>query len=139
MYHTGDAGNTWSASTGDISKSIGHSIAAAGFTIYSGTDMSYGLYKTTDKGRSWKNVKIPTWRVAWVATTATKVYASCGYLSDQAQIIHASLSNDTLWTKDPVPQIIGNCPNNPAVTFDGSHYIIVAVMHKGGIWRYVEP
>jgi hypothetical protein len=32
-----------------------------------------------------------------------------------------------------------NGVNDPAITFDGANYVVLAPQHKGGIWRYVEP
>jgi hypothetical protein len=37
------------------------------------------------------------------------------------------------------PLNTGDGPKRAAVTFDGTHYIIVAGNWLGGLWRYVEP
>ena len=80
--------------------------------------------------------------MGWVAVTATHVYVNNGYSWDPPSALgHAPLDDDENWTTtDAVPAAMSQTGvNNPAVTYDGKHYILITPQHKGGVWRYVEP
>jgi len=75
--------------------------------------------------------------ISWVAATATKLYAS----NDRSNphIFHTSLANDQVWVDDGAPGMGQAGANTPGVIFDGTHYVIIAPVSRGGVWRYVEP
>jgi hypothetical protein len=72
--------------------------------------------------------------------TAKNIYAqnpgASGGLVDQTQSQRAAFPGDT-WTTWDLK--MSNGPKRAAVSFDGSHYIIVGGNWNAGIWRYVEP
>jgi hypothetical protein len=139
LWRSTDGGANWTKSGGSAAAGMGHSIARAGSVYYTGSDYHDGVFKTTDKGATWTHVPAPGNQVSWVATTATKVYACNGYVT-APHILHASLSNDSMWIDDGNPTGMSHGgANNPGVLFDGSHYIIIAGQETGGLWRYVEP
>jgi hypothetical protein len=138
MYRTIDGGLTWSV-VGTQSNMIGRAFSITGSTMYAGTDFNGGAYKSPDKGITWTKLPLTANQVSWVVPTATKVYASSAYTS-APHIWHASLSDDSKWVDDGIPEgMTGNGANSPGVIFDGSHYIIIAAQQSGGLWRYVEP
>jgi hypothetical protein len=118
---------------------MSHGLWITGSTVYSGTDYLGGLYKSTDKGASWKKTNCPGNKIAWVAATATRIYANNGYTSDQAVINSALLADDTKWTSVSPAGMNGNGAAGADVTFDGKNYIVFACQQKAGVWRYVEP
>jgi hypothetical protein len=68
------------------------------------------------------------------------VYTSSGSPWDpNPTFYHAALDNDTAWTSEPYPEGMFENGVRATVTFDGSHYVIIAAQHKAGVWRYVEP
>jgi hypothetical protein len=142
FWRSTDTGATWNLSTGDTSKGMGHSIARAGGAIYSGSDFWSGAFKTTDRGASWTKLPTPGGGVSWIATTSKNLYVSSGAFVPP-HILHAPLSNDmsaAAWVDDGNPAgMSANGANNPAVIFDGTHYVVVAGQEMGGLWRYVEP
>lgn len=139
-YRSTDGGLSWSIASIHSPHSIGQVMAEAGSTIYSASDFQGGVYKTTDKGATWSQVPTPVGQIGWVAATASRIYASSGgmYNTTNPIIINAPLTNDTKWIADTIPTI-GDGAFAPAVTFDGTHYIVIADMQQGGLWRYVEP
>ena len=59
FWRTTDAGETWSKSTGDAAGGMGHSIAKAGDVYYTGSDYHDGVFRSNDKGASWKRLPAP--------------------------------------------------------------------------------
>jgi photosystem II stability/assembly factor-like uncharacterized protein len=138
MWRTTDGGATWNEVVGgELGRNIGRSFAWAGSTVYAGTDYYGGVFKTTDRGASWKKV-LNASRVSWVVATNTMVYAADGYGGSPTKIMRAAQNNDTVWTADASVTMNDN-GHTADVTHDGSHYIIIAPQHKAGVWRYVEP
>jgi len=144
FWRTTDAGQTWSKSTGDAAGGMGHSIAKAGDVYYTGSDYHDGVFRSNDKGASWKRLPAPGNKIGWIAVTKKNVYACNGYSGDPPHILHAPLSDDTKWVDDGTPQGMAWCnANNPGVMFDGTHEVLL-VPAPGtappiGMWRYVEP
>jgi len=140
MFRTADGAGTWTDLGEAPARAIGRSLTHAGSTFYAGTDYNSNVVKSTDQGATWTKLANSGGQISWVVTTATKVYASGGYTSD-ATIRHANLSNDSAWMVDRLGTGQGKNGNghDAKVTFDGTHYIIIAAQHNAGIWRYVEP
>jgi hypothetical protein len=138
MYRTTDGGANW-ADLGDApQRGMGHILARAGFTLYTGADYNSGVAKSLDMGLTWKKVANTGGQVSWVVTTATKVYASDAYQGTPT-IRHADLTSDAVWTSETPPSSMNGNGSFAVVTFDGAHHIIVAAQHTAGVWRYVEP
>ena len=139
FYRTTDAGVTWKASDGMFSGgSIGRAFSIVGSTIYAGSDFTSNMFKSPDNGITWAKVSTTGNQFSWVVATKTKLYAS--NMRDNPHILHASLTNDAMWTDDGNPSgMTSGGSQNPAVLFDGEHYVLIAPQEKGGLWRYVEP
>jgi len=138
-YRTTDGGATWTDLGVQPARNLGRVASGSGSTTYSGTDYTDGVWKSADQGKSWTKLQNSGGHVSWVATTATKIYASDGlYENAQTVIRHADLSNPTTWTSD-MPSGMNDNGIGAAVTFDGTHYVIITGQATSGAWRYVEP
>ncbi len=139
MQRTTDGGATWNPIGLPPERSIGRNFVFVGSTIYSGTDYSGSVYKSTDRGASWSSTGSGG-KSSWVTATATTLYAGSGYgyAAGAAQVLHAPLNNDTAWVSD-TPAGMMQDGSYAVTTFDGSHYVIIAAQQRSGIWRYVEP
>jgi acyl-coenzyme A thioesterase PaaI-like protein len=139
MQRTTDGGVTWNPIGLPPERSIGRNPAVSGSTIYSGTDYSGSVYKSTDRGASWQSLKSGG-KTSWVTVTATNLYVGSGYgyAAGAAQVLQAPLSNDTSWVTE-TPAGMMQDGSYAVTTFDGSHYIIIAAQQRSGVWRYVEP
>jgi hypothetical protein len=137
VYRTTDSAVTWNVDDGMVSGNLGRSTYIVGSTIYAGTDYAGGVYKSTDKGLTWTDLKAPGNKISWVVATATKLYVS----NDRSDphVYHAALANDEVWVDDGVPGMVHGGANTPGVLFDGEHYVLVVPAERGGVWRYVEP
>jgi hypothetical protein len=135
LWHTGDAGVTW-AKVSDYPISSLRVCNAGGATYASGSN---GLYKSTDKGRTWSRLA-NTNSTSTVVATATTLYTSQspGWDADPC-LRHAPLDNDEAWVDDPWPHGMLTGAFDANVTFDGTNYVIITGNHKNGVWRYVEP
>jgi hypothetical protein len=140
MFRTTDGARNWTGLGEAPARAIGRSFTKAGSTIYAGTDYNSNVVKSTDQGASWTKLPNSGGQISWVVTTATKVYASGGY-SIEPTIRHALLTNDATWVTDlPSSGKSANANGHDAkVTFDGTHYIIIAAQHVAGVKRYIEP
>jgi hypothetical protein len=137
VYRTTDSAVTWKVDDGMVSGNLGRSNYIVGSTIYAGTDYAGGVYKSTDKGLTWTDLKAPGNKISWVVATATKLYVS----NDRSDphVFHAALANDDVWVDDGAPGMVHGGANTPGVLFDGEHYVLVVPAERGGVWRYVEP
>jgi hypothetical protein len=138
VFRTTDCGATWTQ-TGMLGYNC-ESPLVMGSTVYIGSVTS-GLFKSTDKGASWKTLRTD-WNFVVVAT-ATKLYV-CNSPSAAGgggqRLISASISNDAVWNAVPGASITSNgTPTSAVVTYDGTHYIILGAQAWNGVMRYVEP
>ena len=78
--------------------------------------------------------------MSWVVASATKLYLSAGYVTPPiVRSADLDASADATWTDMDTPTSMDSNGTHADVTFDGSHYIVLASQHTSGIWRYVEP
>jgi len=138
MYRTTDGGGTWSDLGNAPQRGMGHILARAGTTLYTGADYNSGVAKSTDMGLTWKQIANTGGQVSWVVATPTKVYASDAYQGTPT-IRHADLANDAAWSSDNPPSSMNANGSFAVPIFDGVHHVIVAAQHTAGVWRYVEP
>jgi hypothetical protein len=146
LFRSTDAGMSWSKVDGPVAKGMVGGVEAVCFqwcraesAIYT-ESTSDGIYKTTDKGASWTKVAGSGSVSQWVVATKKMLYASNGNPWDTNPILYrAPLDHDTAWQTEPFPAGMITNGVRAAVTFDGSHSIIIAAQHKAGAWRYVEP
>jgi photosystem II stability/assembly factor-like uncharacterized protein len=143
---TSNGGTSWAVPNGVSGLEHAHGnaqIFQTGSTIFlPGTyGPGNGLYKSTDRGQSFKRVVDATLSVAW--GTEKNVYAMWGWACSKCDLgagftVAPMPAGDT-FAKPAVPAglIIG--PRNLAVTSDGNHNIFVGSMWASGVWRYVEP
>ena len=139
MFHTTDAGATWTNRGNTPGRSIGRQWAFSGSRVYAGTDYNDGVYRLSESGDSWNRLG-NFGNVSWVVATGTRVYASAGQdFGPIPTFYSAPLSDDTNWTSQAGPSGMDGNGHDAAVTTDGSRYVIIAPQHTAGIWRYVEP
>jgi hypothetical protein len=99
----------------------------------------WGVFRSMDLGVTWTHLGSGQAQGV-VYGTDKNIYtqnpgASMG-TEDQTQSERAAQPGDT-WTTWPLTMTNG--PKRAAVTFDGTHNIIVGGNWNAGIWRYVEP
>jgi hypothetical protein len=136
MHRTTDAGVTWSDAGKAPALSLGRCFTRAGSTFYSGSES--GVWRSGDKGITWTHLANSGGQIGWVVVTATQIYASDGHFIGPT-IRHAKIASDSSWTSDPPPAGMSDNSWDAKVTFDGTHYIIIASQGNAGVWRYVEP
>jgi hypothetical protein len=143
---TSNAGGQWTIPTGLKGFTHPHGNAQ----IYQHGDTLFvpgtggpgdGLYKSTDRGRSFTRVLEGGLSIAW--GTDKNVYAMWGWACSKcdlgASFAVAPLPAGTSFTKPPVPAGLEIGANHIVVTSDGTHNIFVGTMWAAGVWRYVEP
>jgi hypothetical protein len=137
-YRTTDGAASWDDLGAVPMRGLGRHVVQAGSTAYAGTDYNDTAYKSIDMGKTWTKLTGAGGQVSWVVATRTKLYTSGGYTTPPA-LRHADIDHDTTWITDGTPQGMNDNGTHATVTFDGTHYVIIASQHKSGIWRYIEP
>jgi hypothetical protein len=99
--------------------------------------------RSTDYGQTWAHVG-PTGAEALVFGTYTHIYTLWGWPIGIGGSVDPSLwTSDQpgtgTWTQPGTPAAMTQGPGSTAVTYDGSHYIIVTGNYNAGLWRYIEP
>jgi hypothetical protein len=143
---TSNAGAQWTIPTGLNGLTHAHGNAQIfqnGDTIFvPGTGgPGDGLYKSTDKGKTFTKVLGGGLSIAW--GTSKNVYTMWGWACSKcdlgASFQVAPLPAGTMFTKPTVPAGLNIGANHIVVTSDGKHNIFVGTMWASGVWRYVEP
>ncbi|HEX2584318.1 MAG TPA: hypothetical protein VHL14_04245 [Steroidobacteraceae bacterium] len=107
---------------------------------------SGGVWRTQDAGAHWQALYSSTDGYFWangVIGTRDFLYAwddgsNLGGIGGPH--LHVAPRNPgTNWTQMSAPPEMSNGPQKMAVTFDGTHYILVGGALNAGVWRYVEP
>jgi len=101
----------------------------------------WGVYRSTDFGATWTHLGSGAAQGV-IYGTPKYIYAQAsGAVGngtiDQSQSERAAQPGTT-WATWSEPAM-SNGPKRAAVTYDGTHYIIVGGNWNAGIWRYVEP
>jgi hypothetical protein len=103
------------------------------------------VYRSPDRGVTWKQVDNGQYPEAVVWGTPTNVYSmyawacsNCDLGPDFETSVETAASPGTTWLHAKSPPELKIGPNSVAVTSVGGHYVFVAVMWDQGIWRYVE-
>ena len=154
---TGGTIGTWRTATGGAAwnKVDDNEKPHGGFQIYqpdsSGVVFMPGIYsaygwgvlRSTDFGQTWAHVG-PTGAEALVFGTSSNIYTLWGWPIGIGGAVDPSLWTSELpgtgtWTQPGTPSAMTQGPGSAAVTYDGSHYIIVTGNYNAGLWRYVEP
>lgn len=101
----------------------------------------WGVYRSTDFGATWTHLGSGAAQGV-IYGTPNYIYAQAsGAVGngtiDQSQSERAAQPGTT-WATWTAP-MMSNGPKRAAVTYDGTHYIIVGGNWNAGIWRFVEP
>jgi hypothetical protein len=142
-WRTADGGASWKKVE---SNEHGHGQAQlfqTGGVVYMagvyGTQ-GWGIYRSTDFAATWTHLG-PSGGQNGAYGTGKYVYVQSGGANaggiDQSQSQRAPLPGGTEFTTWPVP--VGNGPKHAAVTYDGTHYVVVTGNWLSGLHRYVEP
>lgn len=140
----------------------GLAIARDGITCYAATEWG-GLYKSTDKGRTWfrsdSHLPVATWDVEVDPSNPNKVYATSFYDGRVNSVAGINVSNDggISWVhpatatppggaytevarrNEPSAFGISIDPDNPQNVYIGTNTGL-AISNNGGLtWRYVDP
>lgn len=101
-----------------------------------------GVLRSSDYGQTWTHVGASVNEVA-VFGTPNHVYAMYGWACEPCSVNPAfevaPQPGVTGWTSSPTPSgMTGGGISQAAVTYDGTHYILVASCWNKGLWRYIE-
>jgi hypothetical protein len=115
--------------------------AGAG-TLYVAAMSPSGIHKSTDYGVTWDMLTDKSDGV--VTATPNYLYGSVGMGWGKEgdpldpKLVTAPRDGDATWTVTPTPEGMVDGAKRMAVTFDGTHWVVVAGAWHAGIWRYVE-
>jgi hypothetical protein len=99
-----------------------------------------GMYRSVDFGVTWTLVSGGSANGALATPTYLYGYNQAPLTAGLVPGIRRSArASGTVWTSLPTPAGMTNGPRHAAVTFDGTHYVIVGGNWLAGIWRYAEP
>ncbi len=102
-----------------------------------------GVYRSADLGVTFSRVDSGSAPESNAWGTPTHVYSMYGWACDKCSIANnfemAALPGATGWASVATPSGMAMGPISVATTFDGSHYVFVASLWAGGLWRYAEP
>jgi hypothetical protein len=139
-YRTTDGAASWTDLGDAPARGIGRTYFERDGAIYTGTDYNGGAYKSTDQGQTFVKYENAGGQMSWVVASATKLYASSGYVTaPTVRSADIDVAADGLWTDMETTVEMDKNGTHADITFDGSHYILLAAQHTSGIWRYVEP
>jgi hypothetical protein len=146
---TSDSGGHWTMPSGVAGLQHPHGnsqLFQSGSSLFvagvNGPGSTQGVYRSTDLGATWSQVDQGMTPEALVWGTPKNVYAMYAWACSDCNLgtdYETSPQPGMQWSKGTVPAELVIGPNSVAVTYDGSHYVFVAVMWAQGIWRYVEP
>jgi hypothetical protein len=144
MWRTTNSGSSWTqVETLQHPHGCSQFFQAGAGVIYApGTNgtQGNGIYRSADYGVTWS--RIAAGNVNSVLGTPTTLYANYAWATGGSldpQLKTAARNPGTTWSSVPTPSGMTNGTKGAAVTYDGSHYIIVSGNWNAGIWRYVEP
>lgn len=102
-----------------------------------------GVLRSADYGKTWTHVS-PAGSQNGVFGTPNNLYAMWGWacvpcsIAPSLEVAPAAAPTD--WSSPSTPDaMVGGGFSQAAVTFDGTHWVIVVSMWDKGLWRYVEP
>jgi hypothetical protein len=144
MYRTTDSGTTWTqVETLTHAHGCSQLFQAGAGVIYApgiGGTQGNGVYRSADFGATWsKVVDGNTNNVIGTDTTLYENYAwadSGGVVPEEKT---APRNPGTQWTSMQTPAAMTNGAKGSAVTFDGTHYMVVSGNWNAGLWRFIEP
>jgi len=137
-WRTADAGATWTqVSKNEHNHGDCQLYQADGVVYMAGVYASdgWGVYRSTDFGVTWTHYGQGQ-KQSTMFGTPNHVYAFSAPLGDTTTT-ERSDSTGTMWSTWSL-----NLPDGPkraAVSYDGTHYIIVGGNWNAGVYRYVEP
>lgn len=146
MWRTEDAGANWTQVQGNLEHGHGASQIfqdGTGNIYAAGNGQTGSIFRSTDYGKTWTPTMSNMVPQNSVFGTPNYVYASLpgAFQTGQDQHLQRSPTADGVnWTDwDPIaPMGMTNGWKRAAVTYDGTHYIIVTGNWLAGFWRYVE-
>lgn len=140
VWRTENSGATWTHVAPTLEHKHGSSqfFMAGGGVVYAPSVNPNGIYRSTDSGKTW--VSVSTSLSNAVFGTPTFLYAMDSFASGASYDPNpqSSPSGGNSWSPMAAVPAMTNGAKRAAVTFDGSHYVIVSGNWLGGIWRYVE-
>jgi hypothetical protein len=140
IWRTADGGGTWSqvAAANEHQHGSSQMYQPGNGVIYAPSVNPDGVFRSTDYGQTWSQVNSTLENA--VFGTPNQIYADNSFASaggSSANVISSPTSGTQWSTLTPVAGM-SNGSKRAAVTFDGSHYIIVSGNWLAGLWRYVE-
>lgn len=146
---TTDGGASWAVPDGIAGLQHAHgnaSLYQAGATLFiAGTQgTGDGVYRSTDRGRSWTRVNTQAMGIVWgsdknVYAMWSWACASCTWGSPVQSQVAPQPGTDWSNAAADVTNGLAWGPNSVAATSDGTHAVFVGSMWSSGLWRYVEP
>jgi hypothetical protein len=137
-WRTTDGGKTWNQVDKNEHAHGGSQLFQYQGTVYLAgvySALGWGVLRSTDHGATFTHVGSGGSQ-GIVYGTSKYVYAQAAPFGDQSQTERAPQPG-TAWSTWPLTMKDG--PKRAAVTFDGTHFIVVGGNWMAGVWRYVEP
>lgn len=140
IWRTNDAGVTWThvASTLEHKHGSTQFFQPANGVVYAPSVNPNGIFRSVDSGTTW--TRVSTSLANAVFGTPDNLYSMDSFASNRSydpNIQSSSIAGNS-WTAMVAVPTMSNGTKRAAVTFDGSHFVIVSGNWLGGIWRYVE-
>jgi hypothetical protein len=102
-----------------------------------------GVLRSEDYGQTWQETGLNA-AEAVVFGTKKNIYAMYGWAIGAGAMVDPTLEvgaqpGTGTWTMPATPGAMTQGPAEAAVTFDGTHSIVIVANYNAGLWRYVEP
>ena len=143
MQRTTDGGAHWTqVETLQHAHGCSQMFQAGGGVVYAAGNYGSkgnGIYQSKDYGSTWNFVSDGSEN--GVVGTASTLYASYAWANSggvDPSLKTAPRDPGTNWTSVSAPADMTNGSKGAAVTYDGTHYVIVSGNWNAGIWRYIE-
>jgi hypothetical protein len=146
IWRTTNSGGSWTQVQGKLEHLHGGSQIfqdGNGGIYASGEGTPQGVWRSTDYGVTWVAASANNVLQNAVFGTPTTIYAMSSGATQGTQPLHdqkAAIGNGASWSDwtPTSPSGMTNGPKRVAVTFDGTHHIMVSGNWLAGIWRYIE-
>ena len=139
VWRTEDSGLTWThVNNNEHFHGCSQVVRTADGSLY--LPGSQGILRSTDLGKTWTTATSTAANT--VVGTASFLYANFGWANQSgwdANMLRADASNGTNWASYITkPAAMTNGSKRSAVSFNGTHYVVVSGNWLAGLWRYVE-
>lgn len=140
IWRTENAGTSWTHVAPTLEHKHGSTqfFQPGGGVVYAPSVNPNGIFRSIDAGKTWASVSGSLTNA--VFGTPSMLYSMDSFATGgtYAPDMQSSSPEGDAWSPMPMVPAMTNGSKRAAVTFDGSHYVIVSGNWLGGLWRYVE-